>query len=229
MRRWLLWVIGACSFTRGVPSVSLDAALPDAPPPDAAPPCNMIATGAPMSAGVLGGSGGGGADPDLVCAVGELPVGLAFDYSTNTDKGGQHVVRAVHVRCGKLRRTSTGAVTTTVAEVKDSPVAFFCPFWADNSVPEQFCPSGMVLVSVVGNAAGDSEYNSVTLSCRALSADGRLTGAITTLSFVPSTGSYTTQPQTATCPQDQVIATFGLRTGCANDALIPKCTPIVCQ
>jgi hypothetical protein len=83
-----------------------------------------------------------------------------------------------------------------------------------------------VLVGMTGNAAGSSLYNTVALHCAAVHTDLTLATATTALAF--DTGSYSDQPQAATCQANSALVTFGVRDGCADDQLAPSCAALAC-
>ena len=120
----LAWVgVCACGFA---PTTATDPAFPDSPiaSADAASqsysPCTIAGSGTPSPTTVLGGNGGS-AKPDVVCVTGELPVGMAFEVANPPNPSSpETVVRQIHLRCGTLRRTTSGPITTTAEEVVTS-------------------------------------------------------------------------------------------------------------
>jgi hypothetical protein len=177
---------------------------------------------------MLGGNGGS-AKPDVVCVAGELPVGMAFEVANPPNPSSpEPVVRQIHVRCGTLRRTTSGSITTTAAEVATSAISSSdCGTWPDTAVAERDCPSGDVLVGMTANSAGTSLYNSVALQCAPISPMLAL-GAVSTLSFA-GTGADTNAPQRSPCPTGSVLVGFSVLAGCANDQLTPRCAAIACE
>ncbi len=223
----------ACGFT---PETASDAAQTPPDAPDASPdapssgysPCTIAGSGTPSPAAVLGGNGGS-AKPDVVCVAGELPVGMAFEVANPPNPSSlETVVRQIHVRCGTLRRTTSGEITTTAAEIATSAInSTNCETWPDTPVAERDCPSGEVLVGMTANRAASSLYNSVVLRCAPLSPTLVL-GAISTVSFA-GTGADADAPQVSPCPMGSVLVGFSVLAGCANDQLTPRCAAIACE
>jgi hypothetical protein len=223
-----------CSFrAQGPSSAPADAAAPDAP--DAAipfAPCVAAPTSAPAVVAALGGDGGD-PRPALACAADELPIGIAFDVSQDpiSDHADQHAMVNVRVRCARVSRTPAGTFTL-MPGVQLSSTGGMGGNCSDYFpiVPsvEATCQAGTVLVGITGNRADDTLYNTVALICAALAVDGTPT-ALTTTHPVTGTGTYTNQPQTARCAASQVIASFGIRSGCGQDQLSVACAPVGCQ
>lgn len=227
---WRLFALAAaCSYTPGAPSTTGDGGVPDAPK-DATvyTACRLAPAGAATAAGVIGGAGGGDPQPDLSCAAGELPIGMGFDLSDGNVDNGEHAVVVAHVRCGTIRRAASGAMTTTAAEVRDTPTGGFCLGWGASSVAEEFCPSGQVLVGMTANEAGGSLFNTVALQCAPVGPDVAIGTASTALTF-PATGWYTNQPEAAPCAPGAAFVGFSLRTACGADELVPQCAPLTCD
>ena len=227
---WGILAIGlaACSFTPGTATAVPDGAATapvDAPTFSA---CTVAPTNPATPTGILGGMSGS-AQPDLGCAAGELPIGMGFDFSTFPVAGGQPAVIAVHVRCGRIQRDTTGAMRTTPAEVRDAPGYMgICIGWSATAVAEEFCPSGQVVVAMTANEPDTSMYNSIAIRCAPLTADMHVTGVATTLAF-PTTGSFANHTQSASCGTDAAIVGFEVRTGCGQDELVPRCAAVRCN
>jgi hypothetical protein len=86
----------------------------------------------------------------------------------------------------------------------------------------------MVLVGLTGNRGEDSLFNTVGLTCAALTPTGEV-GTTTEAVPVTDTGSYSNRPQTAACPDGRAVVGFALRSGCGIDKLTPSCAPLRCN
>jgi hypothetical protein len=233
--RTSLLALAACAFTHGAASSTQDGSgdAPPPPPQDAAlpdasyPACMAMPMGMPMPAGVLGGTGGGTPNTPTACGPGEVAVGMGFDYSPDQDGGNETTIIDVIVRCGTLARDTTGRITTTFMETHMTPTGGICFGITDDSIPEQDCASGSVVVGMTANEAGTSLYNTVTVQCAAVTADFTISAATTTFTY--ATGSFDDKPQTAMCPPNTAFSSFALRTGCANDLLGPRCVALGCM
>jgi hypothetical protein len=226
MRCLLFIALVACRFepARVEPP---DATFADAPPAAA---CGVAPTQAPVSAGAIG-SDGGTQREDIRCPDGELPIGVELDTTANElpNFNNEQVVVAIHVRCGRIERTPANVMTTIpsgrISRLPDT-CAGFSPTTASGELQ---CPAGAAIVGVRGNNAdgNNTSYNSVKVICAALATDGSVTAATTTLDY-PLTGSYSNQLQEALCPAGSAAVTFGIRSGCSQDELEPRCAPLSC-
>ena len=188
--------------------------------------CGVHASGLAATAGVLGGNGGGSAQPDLACGVGELPIGFAFDMSGGRPANNEPVVVAIHVRCATIARDASGLVTSIPAELpSDSGLHGFCDFggWTPSAMGAEIaCPRGQVIVGMIGNQAATSLYNTVAMDCAPFAG-----GSTTTIGF--PTGNFSNSPQHVSCPSGEAVAKLGVNAGCGQDELIVDCAPVVCD
>jgi hypothetical protein len=86
----------------------------------------------------------------------------------------------------------------------------------------------MVLVGLTGNRGEASLFNTVSLTCAALTPTGEV-GTTTRSVPVADTGTYTTRPQTAACPDGGAVVGFAIRSSCGIDKLTPACAPLRCN
>jgi hypothetical protein len=223
MWRALALGVAACTFSPTA-STSGDGGVV-APPDVSVPvqPCTIHATGTPTPVGVLGGTGGT-AQPDLTCSSGELPIGFAFDLSSNDVAGTEPAIVAIHMRCGRISRDATNTWTRIASEVKsDDGNHFTCFGWGAGTGGELLCPTGEVLVGIKGNEAASSLYNSLAIECAPYTG-----GAVTTLPF-PDTASFSNHPQHPVCGVGQAMTSFGVLSGCGQDELIVNCAAVACS
>lgn len=229
-------LLAGCSFSAPDPGASASVDAPaeiDAPP--MVPACTITAAPgampAPASLGEFPGSSHGSSRSPVDCMPGELPIGIGFGTTTNpVDLGGnERVVVSIALQCASLSRRTDGSISIAPGS-RDSFTSQSCsPPWSPTTTaPVALCPTGTVLVGVTGNGGTDSLFNTVRLTCAALTPTGEL-GTTTLAVPVVDTGSYTNKPQTAACPDGRVVVGFSLRSGCGIDKLTPSCAPLRCN
>jgi hypothetical protein len=225
-----------CTFTPPGPSSSVPVdAAGSADAPSTSPACNVSTAAMAMpvaaSLGESPGSSQGSSRPPLNCGPGELPIGIGFSTTTDpVDLGDdERVATAIVVQCGKISRRTDGSFSIAPGN-KPSFTSQACSSpWSPVTVaPVTSCPANMVLVGLTGNRGEDSLFNTVSLTCAALTPAGEV-GTTTEAVPVVDTGSYNNRPQTAACPDGRAVVGFALRSGCGIDKLTPACAPLRCN
>lgn len=250
MRLVLVALMAGCGFSisAGVPGGGGDDAPADAPPTDGATDgapdasrdapmvdaCTVVPSGGGTAITGLGGASGNQTG-NLACPQGELPIGLAFDVTPGpiATHGNQLLLVNVRARCARVERTTSNQMvstaTATVAHLGgtgSSPSA--CdPYFPTNPTAEVTCPSGQVLVGVEGNQVDTTLYNTVSIRCAALLANGTVSASTTTLP-IAGTGTNQNQPETAICPAGTAITSLVARSGCGQDSVTPTCAALTC-
>jgi hypothetical protein len=163
-----------------------------------------------------------------VGAAGEVPIGLGFDFSDGDLSNNQPGVIGIHMRCGRITRDTSGVMHTTVAEVVADDGGNGICFDSSHAVAEQLCPSGFVMVGLAGNELDTSQYNTISIRCQAVAADGSLAGQTTTVTFA-DTGTFASNPQVAPCLVGTAVVALGIRSGCAQDQVAARCAQLTCQ
>ena len=224
---------GACGFAPTAKSTSSDAgsgSSADAST-DAPAACTIVAGGSPVAVSTIGGNSGS-AEPALACAAAELPIGIQLDMSSSpiSNHGGEVVAVATHLRCGKIARSGSGAMTTTPAELVTqlgNQGGGNCnPYFPTVATPEVDCPAGAVIVGLDGNLPLDTLFNSLTITCASLS------GAVLTTSTVVlpvDTTHASNNVQHAPCGIGMALVQLGLRGACGQDELLPQCAVLACE
>lgn len=239
MSTWLIALVtlGACGFSprvAGAPGTidgAIDGTMAGS---DAHPTCGIAATRAGVPTTSLGGVGGS-ARPDLTCATaGELPIGISLDSTQNArpegggGPSGERVVSSIRVTCGKITQHGDGTLALAPAETV-SWMANTCATWGPFvSTPEVLCPANSVLVGLDGNGGVSSLFNTVTMLCASLNANGTV-GALVGSQAIADTGNYANHPQSADCPQGTAIVSFQMLGNCSLDELTPTCAPLACN
>jgi hypothetical protein len=223
-----------CGFSTQV--VSIDAALDDVVggdgEPSTFPACTVHRSG-PTTDGAAIGGGGGDPQMDTTCTADELPIGLGFVVSSDgiPSHADQLAMVNLRVRCGRITRHIDGTFGVQPGTQVSRPggMGGNCSAYFPTVVaPEATCAPGSVLVGVTGNRIDSSLYNTVSIVCAPLAPDATIMSGRTTL-MIAGTGNETNQPQTSGCADGFAVATFGLRSGCGQDQLTPRCTPVACD
>ena len=228
-------IAAGCGFSPAAPTDAAHDAAPGAPS-DASPPadvatCTVTGSGALVAAGTIGGTGGT-AEPALACAPSELPIGIQLDMSSAPiDNHGDEVVAvATHLRCGTIARDGSGAMVTTPAELVTQPGGQgggnCSQYFPTTATTEVDCPTGAVIVGLDGNLPEDTLFNSLTITCAALSST--LVTTTTVALPVDATGD-SDQLQHAPCPAGTALVQLGLHGACGQDELLPQCAALACQ
>jgi len=210
----------------------IDAALIDAPMVTA---CTVSPSGATTTIPGVGGTGGLNQGM-LGCPVGELPVGIQFDVTPApiVNHANQTLIVHIRVRCGRVTRTTSSVMTTSPQGQAEhlgldgsSPTA--CDAYVPPTVTQEVsCPAGQVLTGIRGNQVDTTLYNTVSVRCTTLAANGTVTGSHTVL-VVNGTGSYNNAIETSNCPAGTAIISLTARSGCGQDSVTPSCAPLSCQ
>jgi len=195
-------------------------------------PCTVHASGTPTDAPAIGGDSGT-ERPEVVCEAGELPIGLSFDVSQGgiDNHANQVAMVNLRVRCARIARLGDGsfATTPTTEVARTGGDGGNCSeYFPTVAAPEVACPTGTVFVGLRGNRLDSTLYNTVSIVCAPLAADGTV-GTGTVVMPIAGTGMESNQPQTADCPSGTAIARLGVRSGCGHDQLLPRCAPLVCD
>ena len=168
-----------------------------------------------VSAGLLGGSGGG-PGPQMGCSGSDVLIGLAINWSNSRGEGVR--TRAI---CGSFSVDTGGSVTTTRTTSQESGGAG-CGGWDPSTwSPEVTCPSGWGIVGLRGlasNLSGTTTlFRDASIVCQQMGVDGNPAGPTMTLNI--SGGGGTGTPQAIDCPSGTIARWFQTRSGCAQDAL----------
>jgi hypothetical protein len=224
VRRVALLLWAGCGFA---PSATTDAGGVIAV--DAATCSKLVASGG-TPALTLGGNGGI-AQADLVCASGELPIGISVTTTMGTraegGNGGERVVTAISVLCGAATMATGGPLVTTAAETIGwtGNACGWGPFVTTPIVP---CPDNTMLVGLTANGGQTTLFNTVSLTCALVKPDDTI-GPVVAPRPVADSGSYSNHMQAANCPAGQVVTGFKNQGNCGVDGLTPVCAPLQCK
>jgi hypothetical protein len=239
--RWragLVAIAAGCGFS---PSATPNDARRDAAPappqidasfaPDAVPACTIATNGALVAGGTIGGDGGD-VETTLACAASEVAIGIQLDMSTSTidNHGGEVVAVSTHLRCGTIARDGSGAMVTTPAELLTQlggqGGGNCSSYFPTATTAEADCPSGSVIVALDGNLPEDTLFNSLSITCAALSGS---TITPTTVKLAVDTTGDDDNSQHAPCPAGTALVQLGLHGACGQDELLPQCAPLACN
>lgn len=134
---------------------------------------------------------------------------------------------AIHVRCGRVSLRVDESVAITPAESADW-VSNQCGWGTMVSAPVVDCPANTVLVGISGNGGAFSLFNTVSLTCASVTANGSVGTAIQSVA-VTDTGAYTNKPQTANCPVGTAAVSFAILGDCGVDEVTPSCSSLRCD
>jgi hypothetical protein len=193
---------------------------------DAATACRVGTDVLAVDRGHVGGSGGAPMAA-IVCAAGQLPVGVTLRMSDQNTSSGYRSAHGIVITCAAVDIDPTGAHLSppTTIMTQGSGGAGWTP---STFTPTTSCQEGWILSGFTVHTAIDgARFANVSIQCTQVSPSGSQIG----LEVIPVAGSLDelAGATSASCLANEVITQVPSRAGAGLDGLDLLCSPLRCE